>query len=69
MSIYEPKGIKFFDLASRLEMILCAEGDEWGGWLAYRHVSGVWVSLREATLADKERIANAQLKAIAEEAK
>lgn len=48
---YEPEGIRFYD-RSRGEMILITEG-HLKDWLCYRHPDGQWVTLREATEADK----------------
>jgi hypothetical protein len=58
---YEPKGIKFFEMGSKHELLLVVEGS-WAGWLLYRHPDGQWVSLRKATQDDlakiEQRIAN-----------
>lgn len=58
--IYEPEGIRFFDAASKHEMILVAEGEPFAGWLCYRHPDGQWVSLRKATQDDLEKLEAAQ---------
>lgn len=56
---YEPKGIQFFDAISNRQMLLVAEGEPFAGWLCYRHPDGQWVSLREATNADRAKLASA----------
>lgn len=50
---YEPKGLRFLDRATNREMILVGEGEHYAGWLCYRHPDGQWVTLREATEADR----------------
>lgn len=58
--VYEPRGLRFFDLASGRKMILVDESEpQFAGWLCYRHADGQWVSLREATVADKIAVARA----------
>ena len=45
---YEPKGVKFYDAASKRVLLLVKEG--WAeGWLCYKHPDGQWVTVREAT--------------------
>lgn len=52
MNKYEPDGTRFFDAAFGREMVLVKEGHA-KGWLCYRHPDGQWVTLREATAADR----------------
>ena len=53
--IYEPKGIRFFDVGhGNREMIILAESERHAGWLCYRHPDGEWVTLREATAEDRK---------------
>lgn len=54
----EPPGVRFVDLRSGREMILVDHGP-WAGWIVYRHPEGRWVSLREATRADRDALADA----------
>jgi hypothetical protein len=56
LTAYEPKGVRFFDGASRREMLLVDDGERYGGWLCYRHPDGQWVTLRKATDDDRARI-------------
>ncbi len=46
--VYEPEGLKFYDRASRREMMLVRAGPA-SGWLLYRHPDGQWVTLRKAS--------------------
>jgi hypothetical protein len=49
-----PEGVRFYDAATRQEMILCTDdGSSWNGWLLYKHLDGHWVSLRKATPEDQ----------------
>lgn len=57
---YEPKGLRFYDLGRRCEMILVHEGERYAGWLCYRHPDGQWMTLRKATEDDRARIAATQ---------
>lgn len=57
---YEPKGVRFYDMASDREMLLIADDEpqeSFRGWLCWRHREGHWVTLRKATADDLERIA------------
>jgi hypothetical protein len=56
---YEPKGVRFYDVVSKRELLLVAEGEPYAGWLCYRHPDGQWVTLRKATEDDRDRIADA----------
>jgi hypothetical protein len=49
-------GPRFFDIRRNCVMMLVMEG-HWKGWICYRHSDGNWVSLREATKDDYERLA------------
>lgn len=51
-----PKGIKFFDVNSNKEMLLCEEKGGWNQWLFYKHPDGQWVSIRKATELDLEKL-------------
>lgn len=57
----EPKNcIRFLDQHSGREMLLNNDPGGWYGWLFFRNPgSGEWVSLRQATEADRQVIANA----------
>lgn len=60
--IYEPQGVRFWDNASKREMLLVGDKEpqeSWRGWLCYRHPDGQWVTLRKATPDDLDRIAGA----------
>lgn len=57
---YEPKGTRFFDVASNREMLLVAEGESFAGWLCYRHPDGQWVSLRKANKNDLAKLEAAE---------
>lgn len=57
---YQPKGLRFFDLASGLEMLLVADGEPFSGWICYRHPDGQWVTHRRATEDDRKRL-NAEI--------
>ena len=57
---YEPKGVRFYDCASQRELLLVGEGEAMAGWLCYHHPDGHWwVTLRQATQDDIDRIADA----------
>jgi hypothetical protein len=58
----EPIGTRFYDQASHRNMMLVTEGT-WAGWISFQNVDGRWVSLRPATVADREAIAEAQKRA------
>ena len=54
---WEPPGLRFFDNASKREMLLVYDdAPQWAGWLFWRHPDGQWVSLRKATTDDRLRI-------------
>ena len=50
------EGIEFIDARTGRQMMLIQSGS-WGGWLAYKHPDGQWVTLRLATNEDREAIA------------
>jgi len=53
-AVYVPNGLRFYDAASRREMILVDEPSrDSHGWLCYRHPDGQFVTLREATDDDR----------------
>ena len=52
MTVYEPEGFRFYDMARQCEMLLVAEGEPYAGMLCWRHPDGQWVTMREATAAD-----------------
>jgi hypothetical protein len=54
--IYQPSGTRFHDLASGREMMLVHAGELYAGWIVYKHPDGQWVTLREATDADRRAI-------------
>lgn len=55
MKHYEPTGVKFYDTASRREMMYSQDEDT-RGWLLWKHPDGQWVTLRKATKDDIGRI-------------
>ena len=59
MEAYEPKGVRFYDVISRREMLLVGDGEPMEGWLCFRHPDGQWVTQRLATPEDIDVIANA----------
>ena len=52
---FEPVGFRFID-AHYGQLVFVEEG-AFKDWLCYRHPDGGWVSLREATEQDREKIA------------
>jgi hypothetical protein len=56
MDAYEPKGIRFYDSASRREMLLVTEAGPHNGWLCVRHPDGQWVTARKASVDDLARV-------------
>jgi hypothetical protein len=63
----DPPGLKFYDGASRRWMKLVYEGHWAAGWIVFKHPDGQWVTLREATSEDLDRINAAVVKAHHEE--
>jgi hypothetical protein len=59
MTPYEPRGVRFWDVASGREMLLVGDGEPFAGWLCFRGPDGQWVTQREATPDDIDRIADA----------
>jgi hypothetical protein len=60
-NVYEPQGVRFYELASKREMILVTDDEpqEWlRGWLCWHHPDGQWVTLRKANKADLVAVAN-----------
>ena len=60
---YQPSGVMFWDRASRRRMMLVSDDDpreEIRGWLVYLHPDGQWVTLRKATVVDREAIRREQ---------
>lgn len=53
--IYEPPGFQFLETNTGRTMILVT-GGPWKGWLAARHPGGDWVSVRQATDADRKAL-------------
>ena len=54
---YDPRGIEFFSNGQRMKLI--TDGP-WKGWICYRNPDNTnWVSLREASVDDSKRIAQA----------
>jgi hypothetical protein len=61
--IFEPKGLRFYDLNSGRRMLLVDDEEraDIAGWIAYKHPDGKWVSLRKATDADLKAINDARI--------
>lgn len=58
---YEPQGTRFYDAASRREMLLINEpGHPNDGWLCWRHPDDQWVTERKAGDLDRMQIASAR---------
>lgn len=56
---YQPSGIRFYDNASKREMMLVYPDEpqeSLRGWILFRHPDGQWVTLRKATDADRKAI-------------
>lgn len=54
---FKPKGIQFQD-RNYGKLMLVDMPDHWAhGWICYEHPDGGWVTLRKATEADKEAVA------------
>jgi hypothetical protein len=57
--VYRPKGVEFYDQATRRQMILVGTDEpqtDLHGWLCYKHPDGQWVTLRKASSDDTYRV-------------
>lgn len=64
MANYKPFGVEFFANGREMMLVYPEEPREsLRGWLLYKHHDGQWVTLREATDADKAAINKAVVEA------